>query len=285
MSDPVEEPTEEVTQEVETPEGGESGGNPAWNDLRSKLDLVSFKAIEPDLQKWDAEAQKRIESLNKQYGWAADLSKNGVTPEQIQKALTVAQRIDEDPAAIYTALGTFLEENGRLPNKAELKQEVADQQNEDPADEAEKPAEDPRFQTLMQQNERLTAMFEQQEQARAQQAADDALAAEVDKLKQAHPEFEDSDVREVLNRAFLAAQMAAQQGKEVPDSLETYAKDYIDNVRNRILQNPRAGDLAPKLIPTSGGTPAASNAQTTLGHMSRGQTQDLVAELLAKGAQ
>ena len=56
-SGPVEETTEQQTS-------GDTGGNPAWDSLRSKLDPVSFHNIQDDLKTFDKNAESRISSLN-----------------------------------------------------------------------------------------------------------------------------------------------------------------------------------------------------------------------------
>jgi hypothetical protein len=280
--------SQEPVGSVEDPQAGspegqqpEGGGNPAWDSLRGKLDPVSFKAIESDLRNWESEAQKRIETNNSKYSWANELVSNGVTPEQIQQSLLITRQLNESPEKVFEALETFLTENGRIPTKAELKQEVKDNQD-DPGGEPQTQA-DPRIDQIAEQQQRMADFLESQQQAAAQKDADDALAAEIEGVKKAHPEFDDRDIHEVIQRAALAAQLAASQGKQV-QKLDFFAQDYVDNVRNRILSTPRTGDLAPKLLPTSGGNPPAANTQQALGYLSNGQTVDLVAELLTKGA-
>lgn len=272
MSDPVDTPVESAAPEqpVETA-GGEPAGNPAWDEIRSRLDPTTFKLIEPTLKGWETSAQKRIEDSNKQYGWAADLTKRGVTPEQIQQSLLVADKLNEDPAAIHEALGNFLRENGRLPNKQELQEQV-----EDEADDAE--TDDPRFSKLEQQQEEMRQFLaSQQEQQQIAQASAE-LDQEVEAVKKAHPDFQAEDIQEVMQRAALKAQVTGS----VPP-LEDMAAEYI-GLRNRILTTPRAADSAPRLLPTGGGVAQATAGTKSLGQLDKTETQALVAQMIQGGA-
>lgn len=262
-----------VEPTVDAGEGGESAGNPAWDEIRTKLDPTTFKLIEPSLRGWETNAQKRIEESNKQFGWAADLTKNGVTPEQIQQSLLIANKLNEDPAAIHEALGNFLRENGRLPDKQELQQQV-----EEDADDDSEDSEDPRLSQLEQQQQQIAQFLQQQQEAQQLAEASAALDQEVEALKKAHPEFSADDVQEVMQRAAFKAQVSGN----VPP-LEDMAAEYI-GLRNRILTTPRAADSAPRLLPTGGGVAQAGGGQKSLGQLDKNEAQNLVANLLSGGS-
>lgn len=259
--------------------GGGEGGNPAWADLRAKLDPEVFKTIEPDLKNWDTSVQKRIEDSNKQYSWAKDLAQSGVTPAQIQQALVVAKAIDENPLEVHEALGTFLQNNGRLPNKQELKQEVQDNRDDDGQ-------VDPRFSQLEEQQRQMMEFLAEREQSSQQAAAEAQAAAQLDAdladLKKAHPNFGDDDVNEILNRAYAATVLAEQRNQPVP-TLEEVAQGYL-SLQNRIRTAPRASDTAPRLLPTGGGVATSSGEKKSVGQLSRNETQKLVEDLLSGGA-
>lgn len=281
ISDPQAAVEAALTQSQDQPEtpaeapSEESQGNPAWESLRTKLDPIAFKAIEPDLKTWETEAQRRIESNNKQYGWAADLVKSGTTPEDIQRALLVATKLNENPEEIHQALGQFLRENGRLPDKQELADKVDEIQEDGPK-------ADPRIDQLAAQQEQIANFIQSQQAEQIQAAADKALDQEIKALEAAHPEFSKEDIHEVISRAAFAAQLSKNQGKNTFPTLEEMAKDYNDNVRNRILSAPRAGGTAPRLLPTSGGVATSAATQKTIGSLENGQVQDLVAQLLSQ---
>ncbi len=246
-----------------------SGGNPAWESLRTKLDPISFKAIEDDLKGWDKNAESRISSLNSQLKSYSELG----DPEQLRQYAQIAQQIDANPEAIYEALGTFLRENGRLP---ETQKEMEDAL--DDVEEGGQEYRDPRVDELAAQQEQMRLFFEQQEEARLAQEADQALEQEIGQLRQAHPDFTDDDIQEVLMRAAFELSNGDNRG------LDEIAQEYIEKTVNRIRAVPRPGDSAPRLLPTSGGVPTGNAQGTPLGKMSRSDVQSLIAASLQQGA-
>jgi hypothetical protein len=263
-SGPVEETTEQQTP-------GDSGGNPAWDSLRSKLDPVSFHNIQEDLKTFDKNAESRISSLNQQLKQYNELG----SPEQLQNYAAIAQRLDTEPEVIYNALGEFLKQNGRLP---ETQQEMQDAVDEEEAtnENGEAPV-DPRLAQLEQQTQQMQEFLAQQEQARVQQEADVALEQEINELKNAHPDFSEDDVREVLMRAAFQLQSSGKAAK-----LSDVAQEYVDKTVNRIRAVPRPGDSAPRLLPTSGGMPGGQQAKP-LGKLSRDDVQSLIASSIQQG--
>jgi len=194
-----------------------------------------------------------------------------VTPEQIQQSLLIANKLNEDPVAIHEALGNFLRENGRLPNKQELQEQV----DEDASDEE---GDDPRLSQLEQQQQQMAQFLQQQQEQQQIAQASAELDQEVEAMKKAHPDFQAEDIQEVMQRAALKAQVTG----EVPP-LEAMAAEYI-GLRNRILTTPRAADSAPRLLPTGGGVAQATAGQKSLGQLDKNETQNLVAQMLKGGA-
>lgn len=259
--------------------GGEqpSGGNPAWDEIRSQLDPISFSKIEPKLKEWDTGVEQRLNSTTEKFKWADEISKAGYQPEQVTQALQVAQMLNEQPEYIYQQLQTFLEQNGRLPQTPqELDEAANDNENELP--------DDPRFQQLAQQQEKMQEFLVMQENQRMQAQADAELGAEINQLRAKHPEFDEADMQEILTRAAFQAQMAQANGGPGM-TLEQAAEDYVNNVRNRILSAKRPGDSAPRLMPTNGGVPASGVAKGTMGGLSKQQTEDLLTELIKQDHQ
>jgi len=261
-SGPVE--TAETAPEVDA-----SGGNPAWESLRTKLDPVSFHAIQDDLKNFDKNAESRISSLNQQLKQYSELG----SPEDLQNYASIAQRLDTEPETIYSALGEFLKQNGRMP---ETEKELQDAVDEEESTEDEE-VQDPRLAQLEQQQQQMQQFLEQQEQVRVQQEADSALEQEINSLKQANPEFSEEDVQEILMRAAFQLQSTGKSTK-----LEDVAKNYVEKTVNRIRAVPRPGDSAPRLLPTSGGMPQQQENKP-LGKMSRDDVQSLIAASISSG--
>ncbi len=251
------------------PEVDASGGNPAWESLRTKLDPVSFHAIQDDLKNFDKNAESRISSLNQQLKQYSELG----SPEDLQNYASIAQRLDTEPETIYSALGEFLKQNGRMP---ETEKELQDAVDEEESTEDEE-VQDPRLAQLEQQQQQMRQFLEQQEQVRVQQEADSALEQEINSLKQANPEFSEEDVQEILMRAAFQLQSTGK-----PTKLEDVAKNYVEKTVNRIRAVPRPGDSAPRLLPTSGGMPQQQENKP-LGKMSRDDVQSLIAASISSG--
>jgi len=251
------------------PEVDASGGNPAWESLRTKLDPVSFHAIQDDLKNFDKNAESRISSLNQQLKQYSELG----SPEDLQNYASIAQRLDTEPETIYSALGEFLKQNGRMP---ETEKELQDAVDEEESTEDEE-VQDPRLAQLEQQQQQMQQFLEQQEQVRVQQEADSALEQEINSLKQANPEFSEEDVQEILMRAAFQLQSTGKSTK-----LEDVAKNYVEKTVNRIRAVPRPGDSAPRLLPTSGGMPQQQENKP-LGKMSRDDVQSLIAASISSG--
>jgi hypothetical protein len=249
---------------------GDSGGNPAWDSLRSKLDPVSFYNIQEDLKSFDKNAESRISSLNQQLKQYNELG----SPEQLQNYAMIASRLDTEPEVIYNALGEFLKQNGRLPN---TEQELQSAVDEEEATNEYESSVDPRLAQLEQQQQQMQEFLAQQENMRVQQEADYTLEQEINELKQAHPEFSEDDVREVLMRAAFQLQSSGKTTK-----LSDVAQEYVDKTVNRIRAVPRPGDSAPRLLPTSGGMPGGQQAKP-LGKLSRNDVQSLIASSIEQG--
>ena len=266
----VQEPSGPVETAEPTADADTSSVNPAWESVRTKLDPVSFHAIEDELKKWDKSAESRISSLNQQLKQYNELG----SPEQLQTYASIAQKLDTEPETVYNALGEFLKQNGRLPETEQEMQDAVDDQED--AESEENPL-DPRIAQLEQQQQQLQEFLAQQEQAKIQQEADQALDQEIQELRQQMPDFTEDDVKEVLMRAAFQLQSGNQKVK-----LADVAQEYMDKTVNRIRAVPRPGDSAPRLLPTSGGVPNGQQ-QTPLGKMSRTDVQDYIAASLQQG--
>lgn len=272
----------ETPTTIDTAAGGDSpevpgteqqptGGNPAFEPIRSELGDLAYSRIKSHLEAFDSNNNKRFEKIQNDTKWASDLSKQGVTPQQVAASLGLMQQIDADPVAVYQQLGKWLQENGRMPQTQQELEEALDTDDED----GEQQFRDPRYDQLAEQNERMMTFLQMEAQKEQARQADADLDAEIDALKTAHPELAREDIGEILQRAFTKTQMS---GKQVP--LEAAAQEYL-GLRNRILSTPRPGDSAPRLVPTQGGSSAAAGPRK-FSELSRDETQDLIAGLISR---
>ena len=245
-----------------------TSGNPAWDSVRTKLDPISFRAIEDELKNWDKQAESRISSLNQQLKSYSELG----SPEQLQNYAAIAQKLDTEPEVIYQALGEFLKQNGRMPETEQELQDAVDDQEE-----GQENVVDPRLAQLEQQQEQMRQFLEQQEMVRVQQEADATLDQEIAELRAAQPDFTEDDIKEILMRAAFQLQSGNKAVK-----LGDVANEYLEKTVNRIRAVPRPGDSAPRLLPTSGGVPGG-NQNPSLGKMSRDDIQNFIASSLQQG--
>lgn len=264
-------PIENDSAEPQAPSGG---SNPAWADIESQVDPFTFSKLQPVLLKMDQAAQQRITQSNKQLEPYKQFIDNGVLPEQLQGAMSLAQQLNDNPVEVYQRLGAFLEENGRMPTAQE-------QANTDPVT-GEIPNEeddDPRFQkleALQQQADQMQEYLAQQQYQQELHAATVELDNEVSTLKSAHAELTEDDVKEIIRQTAFVAQQNSN-GK-IPSLEETYTS-WFTGFRNRILSTPRPGDSAPRLLPTNGGLPSGQSQQS-LGQLSRSELQAFIANSL-----
>ena len=123
----------------------------------------------------------------------------------------------------------------------------------------------------------MRQFLQQQEFERASREADQTLDSEIKALQADETlNLSKDDIREVLQRAVYLTHTTGKQ-----PSLAEVAQDYVANVRNRILSTPRPGDSAPRLVPSTGGN-AAMAQQKSPSDLSREETQDLIASMLAQ---
>lgn len=271
--DDLENPTSEAPEsveggdapEIEAPEPEALKGNPAWESIRTHLDPISFSRIEPELQKFDQNAQKRIESVNEQFKPWKPFIEQGVQPELVQAALTLQSSLDSNPVEIYQFLGDFLKQTGRMPTKQEV--EDAEESGELGGEPTET---NPEIEQLREQQEQMRQWIESQAAAEIEKQAEADLDAEIRTFTEAHQDLPREDVKEILARAAFELQ---QTGK-APTLEEVHANWYVP-LRTRFLSTPRQVDSAPRLLPTSGGVP--SSKAPSLGAMSREDVQSIIA--------
>lgn len=255
----------ETAVETTGPEDG-SGFNAAWEPIKEKLGDAAFQLIQPELSKWDQGVNKRFESIHQQYAPYKDLG----SVEELQGYKNIIQQMDSNPEAMYEALGNFLNETGRMPTKEEA-QDIADELD----DEAEV-AKDPRFDELAKGQEEIRKFLEAQQEAEIQAKADSELASEIEELTSSRG-YSKEDLREIISRA---AFLSSNSDKIVPLSV---AADEFDALKERILTTPRPGDSAPRLLPTSGGSPNGTQNRS-VGQLSNKETQDLIAGFLSQSS-
>lgn len=249
----------------------ESGFNPAWAPIREKIGDNLFQLVQPELSKFDKAVESRIQSSNAQLNEYKQL---GELPA-IKQAMQLAQRIDADPETVHSMLGEFLQRTGRMPNTQETQQIVEAAADEEA--EEQQALSDPRVDQLAQQQEQMVEFLREQQFEQEVSRETAVLEQELNDLKSKG--YSGEDIQTIYNFTVQIAEQRHREGNATPVSLTEGAAQF-DALRTRLLTAPRAGDSAPKLLPTSGGTPNGTQ-QRSMGQLSRQETQDLIAARLS----
>lgn len=275
------------TEEVQEPTGTEPQvedhststeepkANPFWSEVESRVGPNVYKTISPFLAQADAEANKRISAVNQSYApWKA-FADQGIQPAQVQQALGVVQQLNSSPEQVFESLRSFLEREGRMPSKAELTQEVIEDEGDDP-----QVQEDPRLAALEEQNRQIREYLEGQQlaaqRAQADGEADNWLKSEVEKLKDPKFGYDEADIQEIVR---IAAFQAQQTGAD-PENLDAAAQQF-NALRDRIRTTPRPGQLAPRL-PSGPGGGSPSGGTIDASNLTPQQRRELSMQVMAR---
>lgn len=248
----------EVQGEVSPAGETAPGPNPAWNDVLSVLPEQFHSVVTPHFQQWDQAAQKRIEQANQsvsQFEPFKPFLENGISPEDLEQGLQLMYQINQDPKAVYEALGQAY---NLTPAQVEAVIEGEGEEEEEPQN-----FQDPRYDQLQQGLDLVAQTLLQQEQQKISAQADAELDAELNSLREKFGTF---DERYVLSLVANGATM------------EEAATAYQSLTQNILQQNPRP--FAPSVMGNSGGgtgLPSQAIDPRTLGDKER---RALVAQML-----
>lgn len=84
---------------------GTPGINPAWGELLGVVPQELHSQVVPHLQKWDKGVQQRFTEVQSKYKPYEQFVSGGIEPTQIEQALGVVNAIEQNPQAVYEALG------------------------------------------------------------------------------------------------------------------------------------------------------------------------------------
>lgn len=268
------EPTEAPEQVENHSTEQQAPSNPFWGEVEKVVGPNVWKTIQPHLTKADAEANRRIAAVNESFKpWKA-FADQGITPENAQQAFDYVKQINtpEGQVEIYTALRTFLEREGRLPESPqELQEEVENNEEEDPRD-----AQIQAMQAQLQQLGQYTmGQFQGQAQQQAAYEADQWLDSENTRLQQQG--YDEDDIKEIVR---IAAFQAQQTGQD-PENLDAAAAQFAA-LRDRIRTAPRPSQQAPRLPSgPGGGSPQGPTIDPS--KLTRQQRIELATQTLQRG--
>lgn len=227
-----------------------TGVNPAWESLKEKIPKEFHSQIDPILSEWDKGVQQKFqthaEELRK-FDPYKQFIENQVDPQALLVGYNMAQNLNTDPVTFYNNLAQMLRENGLIQEAAQVQAKADDEL------ENLEQVSDPRIDALQQQQEQLIAGLAAERQAQLQAQADARIQTKI----QSDMDFIESKTgplpewakMEVINRAGL---MTQQLGR--PVSLVEAYKNFQET-RQKILNTPRPGETAPRVVPGGGGFP------------------------------
>lgn len=179
------------------PQGGADGGNPSWNEILQVLPTSLHGQVRPALEKWDRGVQQRFEQVQQRYSPYSQFVEQGVSPEDIEIALGIAQQINNDPQAFYKTYSEYLGITDKPQGQGQQQPENHDPEF-DLGDFSQEPQEDPRLSQIEQQQQALAAMFIQRQNEEIQRQADAELENTLTAMKQKYGEYDEEYVLGVV---------------------------------------------------------------------------------------
>lgn len=241
--------TEQVTAPVAT--DTEPKENPAWSTLKEKLPKEFHSQIDPILRDWDAGVKKQFEANKTRYGAFDPLIEQGYTPEAITQAMGIVERINTEPLEFFEQMRDLLVQNGMM-EQAQQVQDHIDDLEEEQGENA--PSQDPRVDEILQAQQNLVESVQRERAERAQQEAaaraDQQIKSELQTIESRVGPLPDWAKVELFNRA---AFLSEQQNRDV--SLVEAYRD-LQALRQQMINQPRPGAQAPRVVPSGGGFPA-----------------------------
>lgn len=253
----------EISQGAEQPTGDSSGGgNPAWDEILKTLPDGLHPVVRPALEKWDRNYQQGIQKVHSQYEPYKPFIEAGYDPQSIQYALTVLDKLENDPRSIYDSLGQY---HGWA--NGEQGQPESELGEGEEGEEGYTPSDDPRLLRAEQLSEAVAQYVMEQHEQQQQAAEDEALDAEISQLKEKHGIGEDDEVAE----RFVMGLMLA--GASAEEAFTEYTK-----MQSTVATRPRANSTAPAVLGSGGSVPSA---QVPVSQLRTGQGRKaLVAQIL-----
>lgn len=220
--------------------GTNEGGNPAWNEILGVLPDSLHSTVRPALEKWDTNYREGISKVQSQYEPYKEILDSGIEPQNLQYALALLDKIENDPRAIYDALA---EHNGWAENGGQGQPNSEIDPNEyDP----ENLPEDPRLLRAEQLAEAVAEYTMQQHQQQTEAEEDAALEQHISSLKEQHGIDENDETVDEFVMGLMLAGVPAEKAFEKYTALT-----------QTVSTRPRANDSAPVVL-GGGGVPSTA---------------------------
>lgn len=197
---------ETSNQEQASPANSESQGHPAHKEILDVLPESLHHLVQPTLEKWDKGVQEQFQKIHSQYDPYKELIENKIAAEDVKNALWLASEIETNPESIVEQA---IEAFGLDYVKKVIEEEIEFQETEDD-DLYEQPTFDvtksPEFIAMKKQLEEVSKGFREEQQTKAQQAAQEKFDAELEQLKTDHGDYDKVFVTALMSQGIDGAE-------------------------------------------------------------------------------
>ncbi len=270
-------PQAQVAAALQSAQGGSAtgqGGTPAqptaqenafYKGILEQVDPAHRPIVEPYLSKWDAGVTRRFQDL---HGQLQPYTELGADPETLAQALSLMERIDQDPQGVMAILQEAMDEmNGQ---GQQLPQGVPGQQAPGQEGQSTLP---PEFAAMQEKFGTFETVLEAIAQQVLDQRSSEQESQEDQQLEQylglLKTEFGDYDEHYVI-----AKMMAGVDGAEA-------VKQYQQAIQGQVNSRSRQ----PNVPPVLGGGGSIPQGGKSVTDASKKETKNLVAQILAASQQ
>jgi len=212
-------------------DGQDSNVNPAWSEILSAVPEEYHQALTPHLTSWDKGVNDRFQKIHDEYQDFKPYKEKGLGRDELDFAVNLAERIENEPLEIYQALESYLRNEGMLEALSQGEDTGTSQTVDEPNDVyARRISElETGFNTVAE-----AYLLEQQMKADAEQDA--LLESEISDLQDKYGDFDEE---------FVFAK--AMNGMDLEDAVKSYFQ-FVDDIVTKKVRP------APKVISPSGST-------------------------------
>lgn len=238
----------------------QNGNLPPYAKHLEKVPEGFRPLVEPTFKEWDADVTRRLQEVHSRYEPYKQFLDAQVAPEQLREAMDLYRMMVENPERIYEAMGQHLgitQQQAGAEQGQEADEDEFDLGGEDPHFDLEK---DPRFKAYAQQQQELARqqqiIVESMQQARQQQEEAEGEAWLNQRTQEITADLQQKGIEPDWDYVLtLASSLMEHKGMDHDKALDTAVGSYVTKVQS-YMQRPTAGQSAPMVLPTSGGTPS-----------------------------
>ena len=256
-------------------------GHPAWMELLNEVPEDLHPILTPKLEEWERNLAAKLQGTTEQYKpyeVYKPLVDNNVPLEDVERALWLATKLNEDPKSVVDeAIRAF---NLEYAPVSQQQQNPSDEEEEYDLEGLEGLENHPAFQEIKKRAEELAAWREQQEREREEEEASNGLREALDELHNQYDiKQEDGTVIPGFDDLYVTALMA--QGVDP----EAAIKSFNDTFEQRIALaggNQQQQQVTPPVVMGGDGNTGSGTPQENIrmGDLKNGDVQNLVLQML-----